>query len=340
MARNSNRPIVIAVIVFGALALMFTLFSIFGKGGSPQQVAAAPTPTPAPVQGIVATREIPPRTLITGDMLEEKRMTQAALLPDAVTDKSLAIGKLSNAELVPGELVTSDALTFPLKRVVPASIPIPSGMRGVAIWVDPNQTAAGLVDIGDHVDVIVDHKLHYDKGPDEIVHGALDFEAGRTIAQNLTVLAVDKSITEPPPTPTPTPAQNGGAAAALAGGGAPPAPTPTPPPTGPPTPPPTKIRVLLAALPQQAEEIVAANEMGTIHLTIRNPNDDQIKGVVETSQYPLRIVTKPKPRPMAQPRMPNFPPPVQTIAPMLPPPNKEVTIIRGTEKTRVILPNE
>ena len=88
---------------------------------------------------------------------------------------------------------------------------------------------------------------------------------------------------------------------------------------------------------------MAANDSGTLHLTIRNPTDDQVKGVVEAREYPLHVYRKPAPpaprmpRPEIRREQPPFPPP--NLEPMTPP-NKEVTVIRGTEKTRVVLPND
>jgi Flp pilus assembly protein CpaB len=263
-----------------------------------------------------------------------------------------------------------------IARVVPANFAVREGLRAVAIWVDPNQTAAGLVDVGDRVDVISTHKLSTAKQStelyDQIVVGSTDFSSARTIAQDLEVLAVDKSITA---ASAPAPA----AAAPGAPGAAPPPPPPPPPPAN--ANQTARTRVVVATSPAVAATLVAANETGNLHITIRNPNSRERFPVAETRQYPSRVVNVPKPsafrgrgggggnaggggggdrgrRPPVD-RIPYGPLPMDPSpgsgaagvgtalptgsmggTPIPPPPSgSEVTVIRGTEKTRVIVPS-
>ncbi len=385
MPRN-NRPIIIGAAVLGALALGLTMLMMLSGRNT------APPPGPAPVQPVikqvVATRAIPPRTLITRDMLTEE--TTEKLAPNAVTDINEAVGKLSSVQINPRAPIQNNSYTPSLQRVVPANFAIPDGLRGVAVFVDPASTAAGLVDVGDRVDVVVNHKGTLVKSDTEtteqIIAGPLQIVTGRTIAQDLLVLAVDKSLAAPTPTPTPVP-------------GAPPVPAsaPPPPPPAPAAGAATKTRVLLAATPQVAERLVAANESGNLHLMMRNPNSRERVIIAEATEYPTRVRTVPKTSYQDKRRadiearqekrarlaleamkemranrdsdnnrnnggnrnntsvFPNPSPPMtpvqQPLPPMqpsvtgnntLPPPSgpsgSEVTIIRGTEKTRVIVP--
>jgi Flp pilus assembly protein CpaB len=233
------------------------------------------------------------------------------------------------------------------------------GMRAVGIWVDPDETAAGLVDVGDHVDVVATHKLTWDKGPNQFVIGAQGFTAGRTIAQDLVVLAVDRSIEAPTPTPTAAAPAPGAPNGAPAAGGAPPPPPPAPTAVPAPGSAAAKTRVLVAAKPDVAAHLIAANDQGVLNITIRNPLDaNENKPVPEAHEYPSRVVTiKPvaaKPQKaespwsiFAPPRMPampktgsRLPSPVTVTVPGTPAPvpTRDVTVIRGTEKTRVLLP--
>lgn len=389
MPRN-NRPIIIGAAVLGALALGLTMLMLMRGGGSP------PPPGPAPVKPvikqIVAARAIPPRTLITREMLREE--TTEKLAPGAVTNVNDAVGKLTTSQINSGAPIETTLYSTPLRRVIPANFAVPEGLRGVAVFVDPNSTAAGLVDAGDHVDVVVNHKGRLIKSDTEtteqIISGPLEIVTGRTIAQDLLVLAVDKSLQAPAPTPIPPPGQPAAAGA--------PAPPPTPPPAPTPAGQVVKTRVLLAATPQVAERLVAANDSGTLHLLIRNPNSRERVTVAAATEYPTTTRTIPKasyfdkrraeaqanrekqarlqldaikemressrqdrlstasgrndnpptftgtppsfptPLPPFRANTNNNPPRDYTLPRPAAPSGSEVTVIRGTEKTRVIVP--
>ncbi|PQV64000.1 Flp pilus assembly protein CpaB [Abditibacterium utsteinense] len=371
-------PVLLITILLGVLALGATAFLLLGpKPGPPAPApgtvqAAVPTPTPSPRW--VASRDIPPRTVVSSLMMR-RDFAPGAIPEGAVKSLDDVRGQITTEPIGAGETVLLSSFTQRLQRKVAANIPIPTGLRGVAIWVDPSQTAAGLVDVGDRIDVIATHKLSYEKAPRQVLVGAASFTTGRTIAQNLLVLGVDNSINAPAPTPTPVP----GAPAAAA-----PPPTPVPP-AGPPA---TRTRVLVAATPDIAARLVAANDQGLLNVTIRNPNDGDAGLVPEAREYPSRLYTPPREPsaadatrstavkeyansfgkeyarqtasnqgmtpPSAMPPMP-VPSSNNTGGSELtaPRPNniggsgmtapdalatKEITVIRGTEKTRVIVP--
>ena len=363
MQRN-NTPILLITIVLGVLALGVTAFLLLGRGANtPPPAPVAVVPTPAPSARWVAARDIPPRTVINAAMLRRDYRPGSAPT-GAITSLDDVRGQLTREPINAGETVVLSSFASRLRRQVDANIPIPSGLRGVAIWVDPDQTAAGLVDIGDRIDVVATHRLSFDKAPRQLTVGTTQFTAGRTIAQNLLVLAVDTSIKAPDPTPTPVPGE---------------APGPASPPPPPPPPAPAagnaRTRILLAATPEVAARLISANDQGTLHITIRNPVDGDAGLVAETREYPSRVVAAPRESTGAAsggntasrapvssfPRDPGFPtrgetlPPV-TIATPIPEPGtggggnggiemtppepttKDITVIRGTEKTRVIVP--
>jgi Flp pilus assembly protein CpaB len=363
MQRN-NSPILLATIALGLLAILgAAFFFLSGQSSGPAQpVAAVPTPTPAPVERWVAAREIPPRTAITPAMLRKTAITGPAPA-DAITKLSDVNGQITTETIPVGQTIALSSFTKRLGRATPASFSIPSGSRAVAIYVDPDSTAAGLVDVGDRVDVVATHRLHQEKDNDTRVYGAVDFTAGRLIGSNLLVLGVDKSLSAPKPTPTPAPGAPGDAVA----GGPPPQPTPPPPPPQPGQV--VKIRVLLAASPEVATSLLAAADQGTLNVIVRNPLDADTEEVPEAREYPsFKVRVPPTPAPpmgggggngnLGGGRLPTpvFPTPIPMatvepapIAPtnpsapttggdQIPPNSSEVTVIRGTEKTRVIVP--
>lgn len=359
MARN-NTPVIIGAAVFGILALLLTMYMLMSRNAStpPPNVASAPVST---LTEYVAQRDIPPRTQIKSDMLQPQDVPKDKLAPGAITDIKSVVGHLSNGAVPRGQVITNDIVADQIGRTTPVYFPIDPSMRAVSVYVDTVQNLSGIVDVGDHVDVIVAHKLTVKSDADVTATTS----AARTIAQDLLVLAVDRSLNAPKPTPTAAPVAPGGAA-----------PPPPPPPAA--TPPPVKARVILQAPPNVAEDLVAAQESGTIYLTIRNPAAHDSFPMTEAREYPElithnavpsanaprsntsnssnRIVALPSRRSRGSrsanadsswtdlPKIPppnNLPPlPIPGGTGIVAPPQKEVTVIRGNEKTRVIVPND
>ena len=306
-------------VVLGLLAIAGTAFlmtrrpgatpvATAGAGAGVTEVAVAAEPTPVPETRYIANRDIPPRTLITSDMLRRAAIS-GAIPPGAITSLDDVRGMMTGKLIRSGDTVMRDAFSKPLDRATLANFTIPSGFRAVAVYVDPAQTAAGLVDVGDRVDVVATKKLTLlaDK-PDERVLGAKELVAGRTVATNLLVLAVDASLNAPVVKPTPAPGAPGATPApGAAPGAAPPADAAPPPAGAAPAPAASgapaetradsaapaagaKIRVLLAAPLETASRLVAANEDGTLHLLVRNPLDGDAEKAPETREYPGRVI--------------------------------------------------
>ncbi len=364
-----RSPLLLATAALGVLALGGLAFVFLQPGPQApapgQGQAAQPTPVPTPSMRWVAAYDIPPRTRLTSNMLV-KVPYKGTAPADGIKDLTDVKDDITNEPILRGQPVTLASFTTGLKRVVPANIEIPPGTRAVAVYVDPNSTAAGLVDVGDYVDVVAVHKLSWDKQKNQFVVGALQYSTGRLVGTNLKVLAVDKSLEAPPVAPTPAAPAPG----VNVENAPPPTPTPPPPPAGTAS----KIRVLLAAPVTDAMRLIAAGDQGTLNIIIRNPMDtDTVDGttVPEAREYPSRLVTAPEPRtggnsgnnssggggrirePLMPPMMPMMTPvPVPTLPPPGPaippqpttpqppsgPRTTDITVIRGTEKTRVIVP--
>jgi Flp pilus assembly protein CpaB len=333
--QKSNQTAIIGVIIFGILAVGLTFYALT-RGSAPPPTANTAATTDAaatPKSYFVASRQIWPRTRITRDMLLERQSDGHPIPANAITDPFQVVGKLANGIMQPGQVFTTGATVQPVTRVIPANIPIPTGLRAVAVWVNPKETAAGLVDVGDRVDVISTNQL---KGK-TATSDSVEFTSGRTIAQDLQVLAVDKSINAP------------------TANGAQPAPAAAP--SGnnqqPENSDASRTRVILAATPQQVQRITAANAAGTLHIAIRNPGDSMVLPTGESLEYPVHLIrtkTAPaaSPPPAAPPVYnrnnvsgPYFPPPSTSLPPAVTTvtsPINEVTVIRGTEKTVVTVP--
>lgn len=339
--QKSNQTAIIGVIIFGILAVGLTFYALT-RGSAPPTPNVTEVSTPngensaAPKTYFVAARQILPRTRITRDMLMERQSDGEPIPENAITDPFQVVGKLANGTLMPGQIFTTAATVQPVSRVIPANIPVPPGLRAVAVWVNPTETTAGLVDVGDRVDIISTNKM---KGKTRTID-SIDFVSGRTIAQDLQVLAVDKSINSvqaDPSKPTPATANSNAPQNSDA----------------------SRTRVIVAATPQQAQRIAAANEAGTLHVIIRNPGDSAVLPTGEALEYPVQLVSTetqaaPAPAPAPSPPPPasyanrppyNFPPPTTSLPPAgtssvstVSAPVNEVTVIRGTEKSMVAVP--
>lgn len=359
---NRNNMLLMGLAVFFVIGVGLTAYMLRGGSNPAAQPGAGPAPTPPPVKTFVAVKDIPPRTLITANMLTES--TDDKPTAGAITDIDQVVGKLSTEPIYAGQVVKTSMTTEEIARVVPASFRIPKqnqeNLRAVGIWVDPLQTAAGLVDKGDRVDVIAVHKL---KVTGSNTNG--DIASGRTIAQDLEVLAVDRSLeVAMKPTPVPAPAGPPGAPAA--------APAPPPAPTPPPQPgQKTFTRVIVAALPETAERLVAANTTGELHITIRDPQTRENFPIAGVREYPavpvdpmvqkvrdaavtrrldnIRRADELKWKRIETQEAKRLNPPIPSVGldPMkvgvIPTPVptadvREITVVRGTEKTRVIVP--
>ncbi len=391
---QKKPPILPIAIGLGVLAVGGTAFLLSRGPAAPPpatapgtQVALAASPTPVPEMRYIANRDIPPRTIMTSDMLRRTAVSGPPT-PGAITSLDDVRGMITNKPISSGDTITKDSFTEPLGRVIPANFTIPSGFRAVAIYVNPMQTAAGLVDVGDRVDVIATQKLSFDKQPNQFIIGAKEFTTGRTIGTDLLVLAVEKSLEAPVVKPTPTPAPGAAPGAAPAPAADLPADAAAPPSGGTapaetradaPAAPAGNIRVILAAPLEIASRLVSANEGGTLHVVVRNPLDGDAEASPETREYPSRTITVRQPTgggggnnsgggrssgggpafpvpelpPVTVSQSTGSTPPMPMPVPASPssggmtmpagtepsgPPMSDVMVVRGTEKTRVIVP--
>jgi len=341
---QKNKPIVIGAAILGILAVGLTLMSLLGGRKPPP--APEVVAKPEPVKQLVAARDIPPRTVVRPEMVREDAID--APMPGGITDRKLVVGKLTGDIVRRGDVFTSAILVDPLTRNKPANFAIPAGLRAVALMVDPNSTIGGIIDVGDHVDVVVSHRLKYRNEADQ--EG--ETRSGRTIGQDLLVVATDAALkkAEAPPAPAP--------GAPVDPNAPPPAPTPPPPPPPAPGAPIAKVRVVVAAKPGVAERLVAAQGNGEIHLTLRDGIGRDQAAVPEVYEYPpytlgrktpsktggntapaMNNIFRPQPPPvMAPPKYPETMVPPAPLTGTMPPATSEVTVIRGTEKTKVEVP--
>lgn len=128
---------------------------------------------------VVAKMDIPPKTKIVPEMVQEMKMPAEYMQPGIVTEMKSVIGVVTREKLIAGEQITERRLLLEGKSAGFTGI-IPPNMRAVTVAVTEVTGVAGFVKAGDYVDVVA----IFDKN-DTGEH------AGNLILQNVLVLAAN-----------------------------------------------------------------------------------------------------------------------------------------------------
>jgi len=103
---------------------------------------------------LVATKEIPKRTIIRPDMVKVIGFPSKFIQPQAINSPERAVGLMSLAPIMPNEQILETKLSPPEEVVVSLAIKIPPGRRAVTIKVDAISAAGGFIRPGDYVDIL------------------------------------------------------------------------------------------------------------------------------------------------------------------------------------------
>jgi pilus assembly protein CpaB len=138
-------------------------------------------------QVLVAKEDIPVATRITDSMVELKAISEDAVHPDSFSSTEGVVGNMARYPIAAGEQILSDrvassSMTLPEGGELPLPYIVPEGKRAVSVATSDLIGAGGLLRPGDYVDVILTAKL---SSGDQI---------GRTVLQNLEVLALDQEM--------------------------------------------------------------------------------------------------------------------------------------------------
>lgn len=151
--------------------------------------ASKPTETTV----VEAIERIPSGTQITADMLQEAKVYTADLIPNSATSSEELVGMYASADINAGEQIptsrvanqsaSSSAKSFSYK--------IPKGMRTVTISIDPTTSVAGMLQVGDHVDILATYTKETGNGAD----GSSDSQVvTKYIADNIEIAALDQTV--------------------------------------------------------------------------------------------------------------------------------------------------
>ena len=126
---------------------------------------------------VVAVVDIPQQTIIKSEMLEVKPMLETALTDTVVYDLESAIGTVSITDIYTKDVITQSKISEPGSQKSGVSYLIPKGERAITIDVQASSGIAGLIRVGNHVDII-----------------NIADEKATMLLQDKKVLALDKKI--------------------------------------------------------------------------------------------------------------------------------------------------
>ncbi|NCQ30584.1 MAG: Flp pilus assembly protein CpaB [Armatimonadetes bacterium CG2_30_66_41] len=250
-----RNPMLLVALGLGAVAAIGTFLFVGRKHARDKEKEGGQKAVV--VQEIVAKTTIYPHSLILPDMVESQKADQ--LDPTACQDLSEVIDHVALSQVAPGEKLyrynVSGVQGQTTRPVVSFEVPLKT--RAYCVVVDPAMGAGGLLQVGDRVDVLV----IYDLG---------ERAMARTVVQDLQVLATEflgEKPAEPAATEDDASKKAGKTSAKSAKSG--------PEERNTPAPGTVQMKVVLAVLPEQAQQLSAAQKKGEISLTIRNGRDDE-----------------------------------------------------------------
>lgn len=281
---RSNRNTRLGLAAIAVALILLGIYAISRPRQTTTQPSNAPVDNGTPTEpvstrnqskmAVFARVNIPPRTILTPDMLEVRPLHEG-LQGNFVRDiDNGALGYITRAPIVAGVPIPTSALLGHISQVGIAGALLP-GRRAMMVAIANKATLHDLVRIGDRVDILA----------------AVDQQESRTIVQNVRVLAVDvfgadypqlkvamRGDYKAPPrsvgAANPGSPPSNGAPIGPTNENAPPSATPTPQPTAPASKP--EASLTLEVTTDQAQAISLAQAMGaTIDFLLR-PHDEAV----------------------------------------------------------------
>ena len=300
----------LAIIVF--IVIYNTLSSMVGE---PEEKKETGPNELVPV--IEASVDIPPRTVITEEMIKAAAVPQNLVPAGALTDKQAVVGKPAAVSILAGDMITERKLNDTSASGFNGLIP--KGMRAISFAVNDVTGVAGFAKPGDKVDIL----LISDKdGANRI--------ASRTILKDVLLLAVNKtSMAVQPSKEAPKSGDDKSVVPSSA------APTDANASAG------TPAVVTVALSPYEAAKLAASAQVGQLQMLLR-PFD---AATAESDSVSYYVIPMPKPAAQAPSVAPASYPRPQPATPAQPSPSVSISsgmsggvsgveVIRGTSVSR------
>jgi pilus assembly protein CpaB len=272
--KRSTTILIAVVLAAGTGLLLFNYLS-----------TVAHTAQAAPMRSVViATHEIPARTVVRPDMVTIADRPEDSVDPDVSTSLGAVVGEMAFIDIPSGSTLSASKIGH--LEIGGLTMRVPVGQRAMSIALDPVKGVADLVQAGDHVDVIAVTQPR----------GNTDAPRAVTILRNKVVLAMGTTME--------VPAAAAGSAAADASNTSSSAAQ-------------TAIQTAtLAITPQEARVLALADLNATLRLALRSPRDtnhaETGDAFVMSAPPETRVAVAAAP---AQPAPVRMPAPVQHHAP-------------------------
>ena len=183
-SERTNRWLLIGAAALAILTgvLLFVALANFGSSDS-KKIAPAVSSTGSEV--LVAKQTIKAGQRITPEMVDSVKVSGPAVA-DAAKDKTLVIGKVSEGDIVQGQVISLSQITVPQAKACGLACILPTDKIGIALQGNEIALVAGFVQPGDRVNVVGSFKEK---------RGEKDVTRVETILQNVEVMAVaQKSV--------------------------------------------------------------------------------------------------------------------------------------------------
>ena len=150
--RGGGKLFMLAGVGLGLVAVLLAVMAFTAGGGSKPEPKAA---KPAQVTVVETLRDVPAHTIITAEDVIEVNVSADGAPPDAVRSKAEVLGFAYRVPLIKGQRLVSTQIEQP-----GLANDIAAGKRAMALPVGHLNLFHGLVQDGDHVDVIFKARLN------------------------------------------------------------------------------------------------------------------------------------------------------------------------------------
>jgi pilus assembly protein CpaB len=197
LPKGGNRLPLILGLILGLVAAVLVVVVLTS---SKESTSTVQTSSGDGVPVVVAASDIPAGTKLTADMLAVKSIPESDKLANAFGTTEGVENQVTKVPLVAGEQViptklAGDVSAVPIGENPPLALVIDPGMRGVSVGVSSLIGAGGNIRPGDFVDVVLIVKVQPEGATPEQANTSDVFAS--TILQNVKVLAIDQSVTNP-----------------------------------------------------------------------------------------------------------------------------------------------
>lgn len=231
---------------------------------------------------IVATRDIPPNTILDEQVVARKQVPALYAQPKAVTALAEVHGRIAVVPIPAGAQVQSTFLEAAGRAAL--AYDVPRGRRAVTIAVSDVTGVAGLVRPGNAVDIFGTFEFGRPIGRSggEIQYADEKTET-RVLMQNVQVIAVEREHRLEGPEPRRAAEVEAGAPAEVRRDR-------------------SYANVTVLASPQEAQQLILAQELGTLTLTLRSTLDAgqlaDLGWLDELGLLKVQVPVKRRPRPV------------------------------------------